>query len=128
MAKKGHLWILTAYAACVLVPLMLAGDNGKGAPRNADDPDITKPVLVHKVAPDYPEDARKEKVQGEVILEALVDKDGTVAGITVVSDPAPTLTEAAVTAVKQWRYTPATDKDNKPVAVFLKVTIQFRLS
>lgn len=128
MAKKGLLWILAAYVACILVPIMLAGDNGKRTARRADNPDITKPVLVHRVAPDYPEAARREKIQGEVVLEALVDTDKTVAGITVVNNPEPTLTVAAVAAVWHWRYTPATDKDNQPIAVFLKVAIQFRLS
>jgi TonB family protein len=78
------------------------------------------------VPPSYPGDARQEKVTGVVILEAIVDEQGNVAGIRPLKSPDQRLTDAASAAVKQWKYEPAT-LQGKPVAVYLTVTIKFSL-
>jgi protein TonB len=57
------------------------------------------------VNPDYPREARKNHVQGDVILQATIDKEGNVAGLKVVRGE-PILADAAVEAVKQWKYRP----------------------
>ena len=61
--------------------------------------------IVHHVAPSYPAEARKEKIEGTVVLKALIDESGTVTGVRLVEGN-PTLATAAIHAVKQWRYRP----------------------
>lgn len=88
--------------------------------------DIKEPVVVKRVPPVYPEEARKNRVQGKVILEAVVDEKGSVTKAEAVESPDPLLSEAALTAVKQWTYAPAM-LEGKPVKVYLRVTVNFRL-
>ena len=61
--------------------------------------------LVHHHAPTYPAEARKDKVEGTVVLKALIDESGTVTGVRLVEGD-PTLATAAIQAVKRWRYRP----------------------
>ena len=88
--------------------------------------DVKEPVVVTRVAPVYPEEARKNRVQGRVILEAVVDEKGTVAKVRSLESPDPTLSDAALEAVKKWTYKPATKK-GKAVKVLMTVTVTFRL-
>jgi periplasmic protein TonB len=67
---------------------------------------IQAPALLHRVEPIYPPFAVNAHLQGVVILEALVDEDGTVAAVKVLRSPSPLLDNAALTAVRQWRYSP----------------------
>ncbi|MCL4808717.1 MAG: energy transducer TonB, partial [Thermoanaerobaculia bacterium] len=85
-----------------------------------------EPVVKNRVAPAYPEEARKNKVQGSVILSVVVDGKGNVAKVETVESPDPMLAEAAIEAVKKWTYEPATLK-GKPVKVQMKVTVTFKL-
>lgn len=94
--------------------------------RVGEDSGITPPRKVHDVRPRYPVDARKEKVQGVVILNSVVDEEGRVAEVHVVREAPMGLTEAAVAAVRQWRYEPAV-KDGVAVPVSFVTTINFRL-
>jgi TonB family protein len=82
---------------------------------------------VEKVAPAYPEEARAEKVQGEVVLDLAVDTDGAVSEVNVVKDPDARLSEAAAAAAGQWKFEPARTSEGKPVAVLYTVTIAFKL-
>jgi TonB family protein len=67
----------------------------------------TPPVLISRVEPIYPVQARAEKIQGTVVLRILINKEGRVEKAEVISGD-PSLTQAAVDAVRQWRYKPAT--------------------
>ena len=67
---------------------------------------IQAPALLHRVEPIYPPFAVNAHLQGVVILEALVDEDGTVAEVKVLRSPSALLDNAALTAVRQWRYSP----------------------
>jgi protein TonB len=88
---------------------------------------IREPRKIHYVEPVYPEVARRAGVQGTVILEVVVGKDGSVKDIRVLR-PAPMgLTEAAVAAVRQWRYEPST-LAGQPVEVVMSVTVRFTLT
>lgn len=87
---------------------------------------VPKPVLIHRVNPEYPDVARKSRVQGIVILEAVITKEGTVENVKVLRGVHPLLDQAAVNAVKQWRYKPAT-LNGKPVRVHSTVTVNFKL-
>jgi protein TonB len=80
--------------------------------------------LVH-VAPIYPELARQTRVQGAVTLEAILDATGKVESVRVLESVA-LLDDAAVRAVRQWRYTP-TELNGVPVPVLMTITIRFSL-
>jgi periplasmic protein TonB len=80
--------------------------------------------LIYKVDPVYPNLARISRISGTVILEASIDEEGNVAELKVLSGH-PFLTEAAITAVKQWKYTP-TILNGEPVSVLATITVHFR--
>jgi TonB family protein len=61
--------------------------------------------LIHKVAPVYPSSARKNHIEGTVVLQAMVGNDGRISNLTVISGPREFL-ESAIGAVQQWRYRP----------------------
>lgn len=94
-------------------------------------PGITPPVLIAKsrVYPRYPELARKAGVQASVLLLVVIDAEGRVGSIEVMSAPDPRygFDLAVVEAVKQWRYQPAL-LDGRPVAVQASITFEFSLS
>lgn len=90
-----------------------------------DGDEVTAPVAIEKAQPAYPEEARKDKLQGKVVLRLAIDDQGTVDGVEVV-DGLPGLTEAAVEAARAWRFRPAL-RHGEPVAVLYVVTINFRL-
>jgi protein TonB len=82
--------------------------------------------LVYKVNPVYPPLAAKARVTGSVVLEAVVDEEGNVSSIKVLSGHA-LLVDAAVQAVRQWKYSP-TVLNGEPVPVIATVTVIFRLN
>ena len=88
---------------------------------------MKEPVEIQRVQPTYPEEARKNRVQGRVVVRAVIDEKGIVTKVEAVESPDPMLTESALEAVKKWTYKPATKK-GKPVKVFLTVTVSFKLS
>jgi protein TonB len=89
--------------------------------------DIQPPEKIVHVNPEYPELARRARVQGPVILEAMIDKQGNVSDARVLRGLAMGLDEAAMAAVKQWKYT-TTFYDGQPVDVILTVTVVFELA
>jgi len=111
-------------------------DAGPGdQPLYAGINDVTNPVLIEatKVAPEYPEFARKAKVMGKVVLKAVIKKDGSVGDIEVLQAPGPILgydsgfDEAAIAAVRQWKYKPGL-QNGKPVDVYFTVVVTFELN
>src|SRR5579863_8928100 len=89
-------------------------------------PDSVESSLIHRVEPDYPEEARVRQLQGAVVLNIHIGQDGTVEEARLVSGE-PLLGEAAVAAVKQWRFQPRI-VDGAPVEMKISVTLNFRLS
>ena len=87
---------------------------------------VTQGLLVHKVEPQYPPIAKTARVQGTVVLHALIAKDGKIENLQAVSG-SPLLTAAAINAVKQWRYKPYI-LNGQPVEVETTVTVNFHLS
>jgi len=83
------------------------------------------PEAITKVTPTYPDIARDASVEGTVMVQALVGKDGRVKDTRVVKS-VPMLDAAAVAAVKQWVFKPALN-NNKPVAVWVAVPVSFKL-
>ena len=88
--------------------------------------EVLPPVKVHAPPPRYPEIARKARIQGEVHLEAVIDATGGVGRIRVIRGLPMGLDRAAVDAVSQWRFEPATYR-GRPVAVIYNLTIIFTL-
>jgi TonB family protein len=81
--------------------------------------------LVSSPAPAYPAQASAARVQGEVIIEAVVGKDGSVVDTRVVSGP-PMLRDAALNAVQRWRYRPF-EVDGKPSEIATTARVDFHL-
>ena len=86
---------------------------------------VRAPTKIRDVAPVYPPDARTARVQGVVILETTVSSTGEVTDVEVLRS-VPLLDEAAVAAVRQWRYEP-TLVDGVAVPVLMTVTLNFQL-
>jgi periplasmic protein TonB len=87
---------------------------------------VTAGLVIKKVNPVYPPLARTARVQGSVVLAAIIGKDGTIQNLHVLSGH-PLLTQAALDAVKQWRYKPYI-LNGEPVEVDTQVTVNFTLS
>ena len=88
--------------------------------------DVTPPRALIKTPPQYTELARKERLQGVVIVQAIIDAAGNVAETKVLKGLPMGLNEAAVDAIGQWQFEPAM-LDGKPVPVYYNLTINFRL-
>ncbi len=82
--------------------------------------------LIHDVRPPYPPLARQARIQGTVVLQAVIGKDGTIQNLRVVSGH-PMLAQAALDAVKQWRYRPYF-LNGEPVDVDTTINVNFTLS
>jgi TonB family protein len=90
--------------------------------------ELTEPVEVSRVKPEYPEDVRRARIQGVAILEAVISRDGIVQSVCILRSVDSRIDEAAARAVSQWKYRPATRRSTgEPVAVYLTVTVTFRL-
>jgi periplasmic protein TonB len=86
---------------------------------------IREPRKIKHVNPVYPPEARAARIEGVVVIECLIDKQGLVARPTVLRS-VPGLDVAALDAVLQWQYEP-TLLDGEPVNVIMTVTVAFRL-
>jgi len=81
--------------------------------------------LISSVSPIYPVLAKNQHVSGDVRVDALIDANGRVTTMKVISGPT-LLHQAAMDALGKWKYQPAA-LDGKPVPMHLTVTLQFRL-
>jgi protein TonB len=101
------------------------------ASQDANDPPlrvggtIKPPTKLKNVSPVYPPDAQELKVQGVVIIEARIERDGTVSRARVLRS-IPMLDDAAGDAVRQWEFTP-TLLNGAPVPIMMTVTVNFTL-
>ena len=95
-------------------------------PRVRQGEKVTAASIIRQDLPHYPDEARKEHIQGKVILHVIIGTNGVVKNLELVSgDPA--LTDAAIEAVKKWRYKP-TLLDGTPVEVDTTVTVTFQMN
>ena len=105
----------------------------------APPPSVAKPVgpkkvssgvmagnLVKSVDPPYPAMAKVAHIQGDVVLQATISKQGTIENLRAISGH-PILIQAAMEAVRQWRYRPY-ELNNEPVEVETQITVIFSLS
>ena len=88
--------------------------------------DVKAPVVIKRVEPLYPDTARKAKIAGVVIVEAIIDKDGNVDKAKVLKGLSMGLSEAAVEAVRKWKFKPGT-MNGEPVDVIFDLTVNFTL-
>ena len=106
-----------------------SGETGRAGPDEVlseRTPNVVAPRLLRQVAPEYPEPARRARLQGIVVLQAVIGIDGGVDDVRVLSSASPLFEEPAVRAVRQWRYSAAT-LDGRAVRVYLTATITFAL-
>jgi TonB family protein len=87
---------------------------------------ITEPIKISGPSPVYPEAARRARIQGVVVLECTIGKDGRVQSVKVLRGLPLGLTETAVDAVNKWRFEPST-LNGKPVEVLYILTVRFNL-
>jgi protein TonB len=87
---------------------------------------VAEANLIHDVAPQYPPEAGRARIEGTVVLMAVIGTDGSVKDVRVESG-LPILAQAAIDAVWQWRYKPYMI-DGEPVEVDSRITINFNLS
>jgi protein TonB len=87
---------------------------------------VSQGLLIHQVKPTYPSLARQARIQGAVVLQAVIGKDGSIQNLRAVSGH-PMLTPAAIDAVKQWRYKPYY-LNGEPVEVDTQITVNFTLA
>ncbi len=113
----------------------LFGDSKNSSLPTAPPPAVAHPLrlshisegdLIRKVQPTYPALARSARIQGTVVLQAIISKQGTIENLTVVTGH-PTLAPAAIEAVRQWRYRPYI-LNNEPVEVETQITVNFSLA
>jgi len=124
----------TSGAAAPGLPIGLAGAGDGSRPVLATPPAPSHPIrvshmdpgsLIYQVQPVYPPLARAARVEGPVVLAALISKDGTIENLRVVTGR-PMLVGSAVEAVSKWRYRPYI-LNNEPVEVETQITVNFFL-
>lgn len=86
---------------------------------------LSQGVLIHKISPAYPPQARVQRIDGSVVLDATIDENGTVKAIKVISGQ-PLLAAAARAAVRQWRYSPPL-LNGAPIQIQKQITVVFKL-
>lgn len=103
-----------------------ASDHGNKVPEQVRiGGNVMQQQAVCQYAPMYPESAKAEHIDGKVVLRAIIDKDGCVKELTVVSGD-DMLTKSALRAVRQWRYRP-TMLRGRPIQVVTTITVIFNL-
>jgi protein TonB len=88
--------------------------------------DVKPPEKISAPQPQYTEIARKARIQGVVIVQAIIDKQGVVTNVKVLKPLPMGLDQAAAEAIKSWKFKPAT-LNGKPVAVYYNLTVNFTL-
>ena len=88
--------------------------------------EITHPVVLEKINPKYPPEAREEKLMGTVVVETVITDEGLVDAVEVVKSDDERFSRAATEAIEQWRFEPALC-DGTPVSVYYNLTVNFRL-
>jgi TonB family protein len=97
------------------------------AREHPEAPPVMQPPEATRIVPArYPKQAKKAKIEGRVMVQAMIGADGTVSDLKVV-ESVPGLDAAALAAVEQWTFDPALDCDGRPVAARLVIPVVFKL-
>lgn len=127
--------LVTAVLLTAFVPIMSGTGSRVAISAPAQEPDrevqrpggrVTTPKLKREVKPQYSERAKREKIEGEVLIECVVKADGTVGDRKIVKSLDPELDQAALDAAEQWLFEPGT-RDGKPVDVLVTIAMSFTL-
>jgi protein TonB len=86
--------------------------------------DVEAGYLIKHVDPTYPKEARKKRMTGTVVLHAVIDEQGDITDLQVISSPNQIFTDACVQAIQQWKYKPYLLKGT-PTKVDSTITVQF---
>jgi len=102
------------------------GEVAGNEPRKVGD-GIQPPVRLQGSQPAYTAEAKEARIQGVVIVQAVIDKSGEVLSVTPLKGLPLGLTEAAVEAIRTWRFSPARDAAGEPVTVSYNLVVNFHL-
>ncbi|HYT73492.1 MAG TPA: energy transducer TonB [Vicinamibacterales bacterium] len=108
----------------VRVVLELTFTLREGSPVYRAGKEVSAPVLIKEVKPDYPESARQSGVHGTVEMEGIVGVDGAITGIRVTKSLDERLDQEAMKALAQWTFKPG-EKDGAPVRVWVNIEMTF---
>jgi TonB family protein len=118
--------VLASVAAIVATAIPLAALQANKKVYKISDEGITAPALLVKQEPKYTEEARDAKIQGTVVVTAIVEVDGRLANIEIKESLDPGLDQNAIAALSNWVFKPA-EKDGAPVRVSCTIEVNFRL-
>lgn len=120
-------WPASASAGISAAGATPAPDSVAGLPADVGG-DVTRPEVLEesRVLPHYPEAARRDGRQGVVVIRAVIDERGRISEARLLRGIDPALDEAALAAVRRWRFRPAT-RFGKPVRVNYILSVDFRL-
>ena len=85
------------------------------------------PTVAKRVVPRYPDSARVRGIEGQVVIEAIIGRDGSVEPGVKIIQSIPALDDAAIEAFRQWRFTPGRDASGRPLRVILQAPVRFVL-
>jgi TonB family protein len=110
----------------LLASVALAQEPAPAGPPYRVGENVTRPEKTSGSPPEYTDEAREAKVQGVVILETVIDEKGNVTDVRVLKGLPSGLDEAALEAVRTWKFNPA-KMDGKPVPVYYTLTVNFTM-
>jgi TonB family protein len=123
-------WNLVAAALLLVLGFgasaALAQGVTQASPPHRVEGKVSRPEIIHSVAPVYTELARRARVSGTVIVEAIIDEQGDVVNVRVLKGQPMGLDQAAVDAIRTWKFKPAT-LEGKPVKVYYVLTVNFQV-
>jgi len=123
---------MTFVAAITLVSCLVAGPAGAYAAQAPEGPvykvgdGVSAPVVVKEVKPQYTAKAKRAGIEGTVVLDCIVETDGSVGSVTVTKPLDEELDQQAVKAARQWTFEPG-KKDGKAVRVQISLEMTFSL-
>jgi protein TonB len=85
------------------------------------------PKAINPVKPRYPKKLEEEEIEGEVILELSISKEGKIINIKVIDSDHKLFTESALATVRKYRFSPGKTKDGTPVDAVIEFTIKFEM-
>jgi TonB family protein len=118
--------LLAVLIFIVAVPLAAAAKQTKEGPVYKPGNGVSAPVVVKEVKPQYTAEARKARIQGSVVLDCVVETNGSVGPVKVTRGLDPGLDQEAVKAARLWTFEPG-KKDGKPVRVEITLEMTFTL-
>ena len=124
MTMRKTLFVSIAFLFALTIPL--ASMQSQRKIYSVKDAGVTAPRLVNKTEPDYTQEAKDAKIQGRVMLSAIIDVDGKAHEVKVEEGLDAGLDANAVSAIGAWVFEPA-QRNNEPVPVAVKIEVNFRL-